>query len=823
MRRVPFQPWLPVAALLVCLGFPSHASAQPTSADAGLVRGEVTTRGGDLLLPGATIRLEALDDSLGEASLRATLSDDHGRFALVAVRPGRYRLTASLPGFRDLQQELALAAGRALDLALDLELAGVTETVVVPPVDIEAGASLGSAGVVDMARPQTAEDASVEAAQVLVPGVVRGPAGISIKGGRPTQSTLLLGDADLSDPATGEIDIRIPSDAVGTLEVLPNPYAVEYGRFSSGVTVVEPRRGGDRWRASLAGVNPAFRTERGHPLSVRGVEKFVPRVSVRGPLFGGRLQLAQSLQYRFTSKDIWSRPQDDRQRTDVVGSFTRLDASLAPGHTLVATAGVFLEKRGAETLGTFDPPEVTASRRQNTYDVALSEESSLGQATFLESLLHLKWYDVEVCGQGDLPMVIQPQGQSGNYFNDQDRRTWGLQWREAVSGVRRWLAGTHFYKAGVDLVHGSFRGTSASHPVLVRRADGTLAQRIEFESNGVKAASATDLALFVQDRWQPIEPVILDLGVRGDRLGIVGAWTVSPRLGVRVRLGPEGKVTIGAGVGRFAEPIPLAVGSLDSVEPRTVTRFGRDGETPLDIVRYVPRVGLADIVAPRALTWHAEADVRITEAFSVHGHVLGRDGRREHVLVQEDERDAGWLTLDSRGRSRYREVAFGARYARGTGFTAQVSYVRSHARADTNPASAFLGSLREPLVRANAFARTDSDVPNRLLAQVRRETARWRLASVFEWRDGLPYSALDELQEYVGAPNEAGRRRTVIALDFSVERRFKLGRIRPWIGIQVFNALGRFTPQDVQRNVAASDYGAFYNSEPRRLRVMLRL
>jgi hypothetical protein len=556
---------------------------------------------------------------------------------------------------------------------------------------------------------------------------------------------------------------------------------------------------------------------------VRGVEKFVPRLCVRGPLFGGRLQLAQSLEYRFSSRDIWSRPQNERRRTDIVGSFTRLDVRLAPGHALVVAGGVFLEKRGAETLGTFDPPEVTASRRQRVYDVALSEDSSLGQTTFLESMLHLKRYDVEVYGQGELPMVIQPQGQSGNYFNDQDRRSWAFQWREAVSGVRQWLCGTHFYKVGADLVHGSFRGTSLSQPVEVRRADGILARRIEFESNGEKAAHATDVALFVQDRWQPIEPVIVDVGARGDRLGVTGEWIVSPRLGARVRLGSAGRVTIGTGVGRFAEPIPLAVGSLDSVEPRTVTRFDTDGETPLGTTRYQPRVGAAGLEAPRALTWHAEADVRITETLSAHAHVLGRDGRREHVLVQEEEDEAGWLTLDGRGRSRYREAAFAARYNRGKRLAVEVSYVRSSARADTNPASAFLGSIREPLVRSNVFTRADSDVPNRLLAQLRGETTRWRWASVFEWRDGLPYSAVDELQEYVGTPNQAGRRRTVLALDLSVERRFRLGKIRPWIGIQLFNVLGRFTPQDVQRNVDAPDYGAFYNSEPRRLRVMLRL
>jgi len=46
--------------------------------------------------------------------------------------------------------------------------------------------------------------------------------------------------------------------------VLPNPYAVEYGRFSSGLVVIQTRRAGDKWKIRLNSLDPAFRTERYH-------------------------------------------------------------------------------------------------------------------------------------------------------------------------------------------------------------------------------------------------------------------------------------------------------------------------------------------------------------------------------------------------------------------------------------------------------------------------------------------------------------------------------------------------------------------------------
>jgi hypothetical protein len=824
--RLPCRLLCAAAVFLVGAFFPPDTTAQASSPATASIHGIVTTQGGEVLLPGVTLRLEAEGgETPGDGPALGTLSDDHGRFELVDLPPGPHRLTASLEGFRDLARDVVIEAGRTLDLALDLDLAGVAETVVVSPMGLEGGASLGSAGTVDFTQPQTAPqgDVGIETSLPLVPGVVRGPAGISVKGGRPTQSSILLGNVDLGDPSTGEVSVRIPSDAVGSMEVLPNPYAVEYGRFSSGVTVIQARRGGDAWRASLAGVNPAFRTKRGEPLTVLGVESFSPRLSVRGPVIKGRVLLAQSLQYRFSSREIRSRPQDERKRTEGVGSFTRLDGMLAPGHTLAATVFAFVETRDDETLGTFDPPEVTASRRQRVFDFAVSEESSLGRGTSVESTLHAKLYDVEVHGQGSLPMELRPEERQGNYFNDHTRETWAFQWRETLAGVRQHLGGTHFYKAGLDVVRGVFRGTSVSHPVEVWRADGTLASRTTFEANGDRDVGATDVALFAQDRWQPAEPVILESGVRLDRSGVARAWSFSPRLGARVRLGPGGRVALGGGIGRFVEPVPLAVGSVDWIEPRTVTRFGADGEAATGAVRFVPRVGPAGLQAPHALTWHLELDLRITAALSVRTDVLSRQGDREHLLVQEIESGSGWLTLDGRGRSRYRELALGARYTRGTRLTADVSYVRSSAHADVNASSTFLGSLRQPLVRPNAFARADSDVPNRLVAQVRGETGQWRWASVLEWRDGLPYSAYDELQDYVGTPNEAGRLPVFASLDVSAEHRFTVGKVRGWVGLQLFNALGRVNPQDVQRNVDAPDFGTFYNSEPRRLRLTLRL
>ena len=50
-----------------------------------------------------------------------------------------------------------------------------------------------------------------------------------------------MSSASLNDPSTGDFNLELPSGAVESVEVLSNPFAAEYGRFSTSVTQVRSR------------------------------------------------------------------------------------------------------------------------------------------------------------------------------------------------------------------------------------------------------------------------------------------------------------------------------------------------------------------------------------------------------------------------------------------------------------------------------------------------------------------------------------------------------------------------------------------------------
>ena len=111
----------------------------------------------------------------------------------------------------------------------------------------------------------------------VLPSTIRGPDGrLRIKGGAPTTGALQMSSASLNDPSTGDFDLELPGGAVESVEVLSNPFAAEYGRFSTSVTQVRTKRGTNEWVVKPTNLFPGF----GKGFAF--VNKFEPRLSISG-------------------------------------------------------------------------------------------------------------------------------------------------------------------------------------------------------------------------------------------------------------------------------------------------------------------------------------------------------------------------------------------------------------------------------------------------------------------------------------------------------------------------------------------------------------
>src|SRR5204862_170145 len=212
-----------------------------------------------------------------------------------------------------------------------LPIAAISQTVEVvgSAVVSSAGTLAPSDAIGGKELDQYAPGGGLQAALRLLASIIEVPGGVSIKGGRPSQSSVQLGPGTLVDPSTGLTQVSLPEGAIDSVAVLPNPYAVEYGRFSSGLVVIQTRRAGDQWKTRLNNLDPTFRTRRGTMFDITGIGAFGPRLETGGPIVKDRLFIEQTAQFRYGTSDVASRPEDELRTTKWFSSFTRADGSLA--------------------------------------------------------------------------------------------------------------------------------------------------------------------------------------------------------------------------------------------------------------------------------------------------------------------------------------------------------------------------------------------------------------------------------------------------------------------------------------------------------------
>lgn len=776
----------------------------------------ITTLEGTVHMAGVQVELRLAE---GTVVIAKTTTDAAGQVEFPDVPPGRYVVTATRIGFQPKDSAaFDVKDGAIARVLLDLKLtftpaavevrgdAGATDSV--QPVSISDTVS----GTVFDLAPLPGDD--FRSLLPLLPGVVRGPDGrLRVKGGNPTQGAVQISSTSLNDPSSGDFNIEVPGQAIESVEVLANPFAAEFGRFSTSITQIRTRPGTADWEFRPGSLIPRITKS-------FGIRAWEPQFSIRGPLHGDRLSFAQDFQFRHVTTSVNTPTEQPDMRMRSFDSFTRLDAILSTRHLVGGKLVLFPREVARATMNTFRPAESTQSYNQSGVALSFADRFALTNDVILDTTLALRRFEIETNGEGGSPMVYAPATQSGSFFNDQEREVATFQWVQALSFTRNWR-GHHVLKFGTDLQRSHFDGTSVSRPVEVRRLDGSLAERTIFSGPSAQQISGYELAIFAQDRWRVGSRVTFEGGFRGDRDAVIQRFNWSPRAGVAIAVQPEGRAIIRGGYGRFVQRTPLNVEAFPSFESREVTRFTADGSPIGPPIPYINRLD-PDLHTARAHVGNVEWNQRFGRRYLLKFAFLNRQGSREPILTLRPE--ASELLLSSTGKSRYREFEATTRYLGGERRDLTFSYVWSKNTADLNDYDQFFGNFRNPILRQNEYSLTPTDVRHRLLV---RGTVglpgQWDFVPVLELRSGFPWTAVNEFHDYVDIRNRTDRLPAVHSLDFSLSRPWKIRKYNVRLGVKLYNLFGTSAGRDVQTNITAPDYGEFYNPLERSVGVVFKL
>jgi len=799
-----------------------HAAAQTAPVPRigiGIIEGSVSTQQSTALAGVHITIIDATGRIVADAS-----SDSDGRFRVANLTAGTYRVMAALDGFETTTQSVVVTHEPPAVITLDLPIARFADTidVVGETTAVSSGQTLAPVeAIASRELDQFVPGQGFQGAIRMLPTVIPVSGGVSIKGGRPGQAGVQLGTTTLVDPASGVAQVPLPDGAIESVTVLPNPYAVEYGRFSSGLIVIQSRRARDEWKLRANRFGPSFRSTNDGGLRIDG---FSPRAEMEGPLVKDRVYLAQSVQVRYSIGDLSSRAETEQRVTKALSSFSRVDANLSPKHLMTGTLGLFPNATDFATVGTFTPPEASVNLRLLGTQVSLTERALWTNRTVSETTFQWFRSRTDVDPQGTAPMELQPDVTLGNFFNRQHRTTSSYQVVHVVTAHREGFGGAHLFKVGVDLLRTQYDGTSQSQSVLIERADGALVRRLDFpgsNAGSVQAIGGTEAAVFAQDRLQPHPRWYVEAGLRVDRDGVLRRANLSPRIGTAVLLTESGSAVLRGGWGIFVERTPSMAGVFTSFESAVDTRFTPDAPTASPGVAVTQSVAPV-LETPASRTWDAGFDYRLNERWAFHAGVLNREGRHELIVTPLVNGSLESRQLSSDGRSSYRDVELGAHYTRSALVDVEATYTRSRSEGDLNTLTSSFDSVLAPIIGENAYAPLNTDVPHRLFVRGRVvPRAKWLLLGVLDWRTGLPYSVVNETLDYVG-PRNVLRFPTYLRLELGLERRIKILGFQPWVGVRMNNILGKLLPDEVQNNTGSPYFGGFYNSEPRRIRVAVR-
>jgi Carboxypeptidase regulatory-like domain/TonB dependent receptor len=266
--------------VLSCLAVAASAHAQISS---GSISGLARDRDG-APLAGVVIDIT----TTAGTPVRSVGTSTDGRYLAAALTPGRYDLTARLPGFRSVHhQAVPVSTGETVSIDLLLEVGGIeTSVVVTGHADDRSrhSAGLGQAVSAEQAQRLPLNGRSFISLAALAPGVAL-PPGSSlprINGGRPRTNEYIFDGISVLQPEPGQVPFFPNIDAIQDFRIETNSPPAEFGRFNGGVVNLTTRAGG----ATVSG--SAFEFLRHEALNARN--PFAPADSsarFRRSQFGG--------------------------------------------------------------------------------------------------------------------------------------------------------------------------------------------------------------------------------------------------------------------------------------------------------------------------------------------------------------------------------------------------------------------------------------------------------------------------------------------------------------------------------------------------------
>lgn len=783
---------------------------QGASAATGQLQVTVTDQNGQ---PLRTVIVIAQQTDKTVAQERTTPSGN----AVLRLAPGTYKILVEKQGFyTTVVAKLEIAAGQQSPVEVKLqpvreykeEIEVTAQASPIDPQETSSAQAITASDVSAIPYPTTRDYRGVLA---YIPGVVADSGKqIHIAGASTQEIQDYLDGFEVSQPAGGALSVRVNPDSLQKIDVRSSRYSSQFGKGSGGLVDLQMQDGDNRFRINATDFFPTFQNVKGFELN-----NWTPRGYFSGPLIKDKLWFDISHEGEVDYNVIKELPAGaDTNRLWRTADMGRLRMNLTPGNVLTASAVLNLQDSENSGISPFDPVSVSLHNHNYLYLLGLKDQITIAKDTLLEFGGAFHRNKASSLPQGDLPYVLGPEGRSGNYWitnQNISTRTQGF----ANLFLRPWkLAGTHqltvggradrvLYHAAID--RGTVQFVDESRAVL---------RQITFSNAPPFTLSTLESSAYIQDRWTPMQRVIIESGGRWDRDSYLGRDFFSPRVAGTVLISAASETKLSAGIGIYFDRSNLALAANGSQGTRTDEFFA-----PVPMV-FTPTytVDPSLLTLPRYNNWSVAVERRLPARVYARVEYLSRHGAHGWAFASQPGNN--FLLLSDKKDS-YEAAQFTLRKELKRGYPVLVSYTRS--RATSNQTVDF--AIDALLVGNQVGGTLPWDSPN-LLQTWGSYPLPWKfkkfdmaLSSI--WRSGFSFVTMDQFGQIVSGPGQF-RFPDFFTLNATVERKFTFHGYRWAARIGVDNILNRENPTVVDNDVNSPTFLTFFGTDHRTLNGRIR-
>jgi Carboxypeptidase regulatory-like domain len=748
-----------------------------------------------------------------------------GRYVFRDLAPGTYQLIVQKEGFYAVRSDhIDVGTLESTEVILNrVREVHQRVNVVASPAAIDPAKTSSTRGLTDteiMNLPYSVPR-DIRYALPLIPGIVQDATGQIHVNGAPTRQILdQLDEFNITDPASGFFDARIPVDALRSVTVYSSRYPVQYGKASGGVLDFESGMGDDRYRFSGTDLLPSIATHKGFH-----VNGWTPHGSFSGPIRKGMawFLLAPESEYDL---DLINElpPGADTNTRWRWGDLAKSQINLTRSNILT-TNFLFNEFRSDHAgLSRFNPVETTTRLNQSIYHFSVIDQSTLSNGMLMEYGIGFSRFHVAGLPLGNATYVLTPEGSSGNFFQRSEGRSERLQFISNLIAPTFAKWGTHEWKAGVDFDRVSDVESFNRHDISILRQDGTLSRSVTFPDNPSLEQTNFESGVYAEDHWSLLPRLVVDPGLRIEWDRIARGARVSPRVAFSYTPSAEDNTKIVAGAGIYYDQSNIDLYTQPRSGMRIDSFYDATGTTlirpPVESVFLIDHQNLNK---PWVVNWSVGIERKLPQNFFLRTEYIQKRGYRGWTYVNPcagpEGCFSGQFILESTRRDRYDAVDIALQRRFRNGHVIYAAYTHSNSRS--NAVLDF--NLLNPYFSPQGAGALPWDTPNRIVSWgILPLVRQFDLAYTLDWHQGFPFSVVNEDQELVGAPSSM-RFPAHFSLNMALERRISLFGFRWQLRAGFDDITDRHNSYAVDNNIDSPNYLTYGSTGGRSLTGQVRL